>query len=136
MDRTFESLLIEAFPRLYRYGAFCACHAGWFPLLWRLSTRLEGLISQLPEPEQKEYFSDEIKEKWGLLSFYLSNETEEMSQAIKAAWEESGRICEECGAPGILLHKGGWVLTRCLTHAPAGSQMVEIWHQDTSTEQG
>jgi hypothetical protein len=127
MDQILEERLIKGFPRLYRNGMYFECHDGWFDLLWRLSARLEDLISQRPRPEQKRYFAMQVKEKWGTLSFYLSNETEEMSQAIEAVWEESGRICEECGAPGILLRKGGWVLTSCLTHAPAGSQPVTIW---------
>jgi hypothetical protein len=138
MDQILEERLIKGFPRLYRNGMYFECHDGWFALLWRLSARLEDLISQGPGPEQKRYFAMQVKEKWGLLSFYLSNETEEMSQAINAAWEESGHICEECGAPGTLLHKGRWALTRCLMHAPAGSQPIEAWipeDQDTTTGQ-
>lgn len=124
MERTLEEGLKAAFPRLYREGVYCACWDGWAALLWRLSAQLEALISQVPEEEQHEYFAVQVKEKWGRLRFYLSTATEVMEQAVEAALEDSGQICEKCGIPGIMLYDGGWVLTRCQQHAPEGSQPI------------
>jgi hypothetical protein len=126
MDRALEDQLAAAFPRLYRFSAYCACHDGWFELIWRLSARLEALIAQEPDEDQAEYAASEIKEKWGQLSFALWNYTDEMLEATLAALGESRQVCEECGAPGTLLRDGGWVLTRCPAHAPAGSQPIEF----------
>lgn len=122
MDLALEDRLMAAFPRLYRLGAYCECHDGWFTLLWRLSGRLEELISEIPESEQAAYFAMQVKEKWGQLRFYLSTSTKAMFEATEAALEESGHLCEECGSPGTLLHQGGWVMTRCPLHAPRGSR--------------
>lgn len=125
MDSALEDRLTRAFPRLYREGLYGECHDGWFALLWRLSVRLEDLISQLPELEQEGYFVVQVKEKFGQLRVYLSHYTEDMFQATEAALKDSGYICEYCGEPGILIHKGGWVMTRCLMHAPSGSVPIE-----------
>ncbi len=122
MDSALEARLKATFPKLYRNSAYCACHDGWFCLIWRLSTQLEELISQVPEPEQEAYFAMQVKEKWGQLRFDLSTETDEMFQATEAALEESEQVCELCGAAGTLLNDGGWFMTRCSMHAPAPSQ--------------
>lgn len=122
MNRTLEDRLKVAFPKLYRESAYCECHDGWFPLIWRLSAHLEELIAQMPEPEQEAYFAMQVKEKWGQLRFYLSTETDEMFQAIEAALRESEQICELCGASGTVLCDGGWFMTRCPEHAPVPSQ--------------
>jgi hypothetical protein len=116
MDSALEDQLVEAFPKLYRDGAYCECRDGWFALIWRLSVRLQELISQLPEAEQKEYFAMQFKEKYGQLRFYPSTATDEMLETIDAATDESGHICEICGAPGTIYSKG-WVMTRCPLHA-------------------
>jgi hypothetical protein len=137
MDAALEDRLKAAFPRLYRAGVSCECHNGWFALVWRLSGQLEELISQGPEAEQATYFAVQVKEKWGQLRFYLSASTEAMFQATEAALEESGYLCEVCGAPGTIVHQSGWVMARCPSHAPRGSQQVASGqsHQGNLTAQ-
>lgn len=122
MHPTLEDQLQSAFPKLYRKGAYCECHDGWFLLIWRLSAHLEELIAQAPEPEQDAYFADQVKEKYGQLRFYLYDSTEEMFQATQAASRESEQICELCGTPGTLLCDRGWFMTRCPLHTPVLSQ--------------
>jgi hypothetical protein len=122
MHPALEDRLLAAFPRLYRAGAYCECHDGWFALLWRLSGQLEELIAQMPEPGQAAYFAVQVKEKWGQLRFYLSASTAAMLQATEAALEESGHLCELCGAPGTLVQQGGSFMTRCSVHVPGGLQ--------------
>jgi hypothetical protein len=136
MNAALEDRLMAAFPRLYRAGAYCECHDGWFALLWRLSGQLEGFISQMPEPEQVAYFAVQVKEKWGQLRFYLSTSTEAMLQATEAALEESGRLCEICGAPGTLMHQGGCVMTRCPLHVPGGIQQGKQDTEDLAPSTG
>ena len=123
MDPVLEDRLMAAFPRLYRERLHCDCAGGWFTLLWHLSAQLEELISQLSEPEQEEHFAVQIKEKWGLLTFYLSTYTDDMQRVIAAAEEESRHICEVCGASGTL-YDNGRLMTRCPQHAPEGRQPV------------
>lgn len=129
--------LIEAFPHLYRRQegpegsagismlyAF-ECRDGWFDLLWWLSAQLEALIAAFPEKEQSKYVPGTIKEKWGTLRVYLWHETPEMQQVIRLAEQQSGRVCEECGAPGSLMSFHGIAMTRCPAHDPARSQHQE-----------
>jgi hypothetical protein len=118
MDLVQKDQWKAAFPYLYRTGASFECLDGWSDLLWQLSTKLEELISQLPESERAAYFAVQVKEKWGKLRFYLSTSTEDMDTVIYEAEEQSGHLCERCGAPGALLAHGGWVMTRCAEHVP------------------
>lgn len=120
--------LIEAFPHLYRRQegpeesagvskpyAF-ECRDGWFDLLWWLSGQLDALIAALPEEEQSNYVPGTIKEKWGTLRVYLWHETPEMQRVIRLAEQQSARVCEECGAPGMLMSFHGIAMTRCPAH--------------------
>lgn len=61
----------------------------------------------------------QIKEKFGTLRFYLSEETDEMSKLIEEAEAKSAETCEVCGAPGTpgtLGKNGYWITTLCETH--------------------
>lgn len=60
--------------------------------------------------------ASQVKEKFGTLRFYMSSETEEMSEAIEEAEEESARTCETCGRGGRLRPKLGWIQTLCWWH--------------------
>ncbi len=54
MATALENRLTEAFPgSIGREGLWCECHGGWFWMLWRLSARLEELITQVPASEQE-----------------------------------------------------------------------------------
>lgn len=62
---------------------------------------------------KRHYFSaSQVKEKYGTLRFYMSGETDAMSEAINEAEDESAKTCENCGGPGKV-YDGGWVVTRC-----------------------
>ncbi len=83
---------------------------GWHDLLVRLVTDLlalgwNGEVSQ-------------VKEKFGGLRFYINAGTSELWDRIDVAESESLRTCEECGKPGSMRNKRGWLSTRCDEHAP------------------
>ncbi len=77
---------------------------GWLPILDRLAEDLVrmGWDRQL----------DQVKEKFGTLRFYLRASTAEMGERIDRAISESGRTCENCGAPGRRAGRG-WIRTLC-----------------------
>ncbi|WP_344589334.1 hypothetical protein [Actinomadura vinacea] len=101
---------------------------GWHPLLRRLH---EQLIAVNPD-----YQVRQLKEKWGMLRIYLATglqrgdfietgrlpdeqesqrmarEDDEARRLVRAAEEESGRICESCGEPGEA-RKERWIKTLC-----------------------
>lgn len=69
---------------------------------------------------------DQVKEKFGGLRLYSSSlpetseaENEAMWDALEAIMNRSTSICEQCGAPGQLVVRGGWYRTACPPHAAA-----------------
>ncbi len=89
---------------------------GWFRIIYDLSAELESLIEKLPPEERNNYFTVQVKEKFGLLNFYMSKITEEMRSLICEAEGKSASTCEECGRQGKL-RGGRWLKTLCDVHA-------------------
>ena len=58
----------------------------------------------------------QVKEKFGILTFYYDGGDNAVNAAVDAARQRSTTICEFCGEPGILYYKG-WIKTLCKTHA-------------------
>jgi hypothetical protein len=123
-----DEALCRDFPLLYRdrhapKHTTCMCWGfpgdGWEPLIRRLSVKLEAAIAVMPEDERELCRAFQVKEKYGTLRFYMTTETEEMSEWIAEAEDESAVTCEECGAPGRLRSKG-WLYTACDEHAKEG----------------
>jgi hypothetical protein len=56
--------------------------------------------------------ASQVKEKFGMLSFYMTSETEEMTRAIQEVEAESARTCESCGGPGGVVGEG-WLRATC-----------------------
>lgn len=67
--------------------------SGWHPLLLRLHEQLLATSSG--------YRVDRLKEKYGTLRLYISGRfiSAEAKRLVRAAEEESSRICEYCGNP-------------------------------------
>lgn len=90
---------------------------GWYSLIEKLSLQLEEILLKIPEQERKNYRAIQIKQKFGLLRFYLSDSTPEMDALILQAEENSGRICEICGEPGEIVNISSARRTRCVIHS-------------------
>lgn len=73
------------------------CGRGWRPLLEKLSARLEAMILALPRQERRHYRCVQCKEKLGL-RFYMSCQTDAMTEVIDEAEGLSLSICQDCGA--------------------------------------
>ena len=58
----------------------------------------------------------QVKEKFGGLRFYINNGSDAIYDRIEAAENESLKVCEVCGASGVL-RGGGWLKTLCDEHA-------------------
>ena len=117
-----DNKLVETFPKLYKdrnadmhQTAMCwgfECGDGWFDIIWRLSSRLEYLINQVPEEEQGNYRAAQVKEKYGGLRFYMTLSTDKMNEVIQLYEDMSYEICEICGELGKV-NIEGWLMTRC-----------------------
>jgi hypothetical protein len=109
--------LMHTFPRLFDHvdGLYpFRCGDGWYHLIRDLATQLVAL-----EPPEADLHVIQIKEKFGGLRFYTRVQLSAVSQRlIEDAEARSFTICEACGAPGALQHRGGWYRTRCPHHAP------------------
>jgi len=108
--------LFEDFPELYvgkdkplteNLMAFgFECMDGWFDLIYELS----GKIVEL-DPKCE---AIQVKEKFGLLRFYVGPTTIEILDLREDYEDMSSGICESCGSTeGVSQTKRGWITTLC-----------------------
>lgn len=139
MKKEYQQIIINQCPNLFaklneQPGGYVLpiyfgieCGDGWFDLIKDLCIKIESIINKLPEERQKFTHASQIKEKFGLLRFYMSNYIKEIDEEIDKAEELSGKICETCGKPGKLYVRGGhWVYTSCGEHAGDGEPATYV----------
>lgn len=127
MKKELDALLCERYPLIFadRHGDMTKtcmvrgfeCGDGWFELVDTLCACLQSRTRNNDGPQ---VVAIQVKEKMGVLAFYVDQADEEQWGMIAMAEAMSARICEECGAPGQVLAQGMF-LTRCPAHAPAGA---------------
>lgn len=59
----------------------------------------------------------QVKEKLGVLRFYLDRSDERLHDIIGRAEQRSAQMCEVCGAHGRLHSDSRWLRTRCDAHS-------------------
>lgn len=82
------------------------CGDGWEPLIRRMCEKLEPLDAEIYQ----------IKEKFGGLRVGIGTTTDEISQIVDDAEEESWDVCEDCGEQGSPRPDLGWIRTLCAKH--------------------
>lgn len=139
MRQELDDKLVKDFPLLYadRYASVTqSCMPwgfdvgdGWFDIVYELSSKLENFIknfksevcefcyyapNECPCPEFKPLRPKavQVKEKFGLLRFYMSHSSDEIDEYIRAAVAKSKVTCELCGAEGKLVGEV-WLSVRC-----------------------
>jgi hypothetical protein len=123
MRKDLDEALVHDFPNLYRdrcgdknvtcmYWGFDVGD-GWEPIIRNLSERLEIIILSLAEEIRPQYAAFQVKEKFGVLRYYLINSTAEMDEAISDAVNLTAETCETCGQPGKLVTRMNWLRTTC-----------------------
>ena len=55
----------------------------------------------------------QVKEKFGMLSFYMTQSNDEIRTLIRAAERSTQETCEACGKPGSKTPNKHWAYTRC-----------------------
>ena len=78
---------------------------GWNNIIYDLNKKLEA--------EKPDYQIFQIKEKFGGLRFYTDKLPYLGWDYIKEAEKLSLKTCEECGRPGKIWSRRGWVRTLC-----------------------
>ncbi len=82
---------------------------GWDQLVYDLHESIKALFPH--------YHVYQIKEKFGMLRYYCSVESEPpVRDLIREAEKKSASICQTCGAPGSMRSLNGWSATLCDAH--------------------
>ena len=134
MDKNLELELVKKYPKILReYGGdpkqTCMSwgiehDSGWFKLLDECMAKLQyfcDLCSR--DGEEVQVVANQIKEKYGTLSFYTSVyggdniQHDIIDDIIDKAERKSVYTCEVTGEHGVPCKKGGWYRTLCYEQA-------------------
>ena len=123
MDPKLDATLVKKYPLLYAdrgkpmaESAMCwgFQHGdGWYKIIAKLSAKLEALIKKEPRTTRGAFTASTVKEKFGILRFYMNTCTDRMDELIKKAEVESAKTCESCGKPAKVQWRGGWANCLC-----------------------
>ena len=108
MREALSDLLSHRYPKLYPHG-YVELNDGWFGILDALS---EVVIGWAAHAGRKPVPADQIKEKFGTLSYYTNRLDGSEIGSVIMAEEMSSRICEITGRRGRLSRRGSWYATR------------------------
>jgi len=110
--------IVKDHPLLYPEGMTFECMDGWLDIIEELSDKLERELEKLEVCKwgYRTAHAVQVKEKFGGLRFYMSTETEHMSQHIREAEDRSYETCEVCGKPGKV-KPAKWLVVRCEEHS-------------------
>jgi len=131
MNRKLDRFLVKRFQSIFaqRYQdmtttAMCwgfMCGDGWARLIYDLCLKIELLEKTFGIVIE----ASQVKEKYGLLCFYVYSDYTKVSNAklgkmlcsmvsdlICSAEDRSGQLCEVCGDYGQV-YPGSWIVTRC-----------------------
>ena len=137
MNKDLDAKLCSDFPILFRdrnedMTKTCMCWGfecgdGWEPIIRDLCRVIDNHIynennhlkykTKLQDTEFTpiECHIDQIKEKFGILRFYVDYEDDYIYGAISMAENVSSRTCEVCGKEGKL-NDDGWLSVKCDEH--------------------
>ena len=85
---------------------------GWWP---RIKKLCEDITEVLNHSKCSGFMVDQVKEKFGGLRFYVSNDNDEIKSLIYEAESDCSKICETCGKEGSPDNtpSGRWIKTLC-----------------------
>jgi hypothetical protein len=100
----------EKCPKLYRKSISFDCGIGWSDIIRDLSIKIEEILNR--NPDLQEICALQVKEKYGKLRFYLSDETEEIMDLVSETEAQSSQVCENCGMYGKIRNMR-WLMVKC-----------------------
>lgn len=131
MSPELDSQLVKKYPVIFkdRFGdmkktAMCwgfECGDGWYHLIDSLCGQITHHLKYNAKPDTTPFVCSQVKEKFGTLRFYGDGGDDKIDAFIWFAESFSGRICEQCGAPGKV-RGGTWLYTSCNEHAREGDK--------------
>ena len=118
MNESNEKKLLKDFSHLYRryrrpttetsMRMGFQCGDGWFNLIYDLSQKIEARLKEEPADFAEQFAVEQVKEKFGILTYSASGGSEAISRLIREARARSAKTCEACGKPGQLRRKKGF----------------------------
>jgi hypothetical protein len=86
--------IVAKCPKLYQRGMDFECGDGWQKIVRHLSFQIEKVLEKT---DRTDMFAVQVKEKYGRLRFYMSQETREIQELISDTEALSTQTCELCG---------------------------------------
>lgn len=105
---SFVQMLKTKHPELLAPIRFIDVEDGWFGIVWSLLDKI-----QVADPESVVL---QIKEKFGVLRFYVKTSEakhEEVMRLVNEAVDRSAKTCEFTGRPGQRRNVNQWIKTCC-----------------------
>lgn len=84
------------------------CGDGWFGLIYDLSQKIDVQLKEKSGKFAEQFAVEQVKEKFGILTYSASGGSEAISRLIREARARSAKTCEACGKPGQLRRKKGF----------------------------
>lgn len=128
MKKENDDYLVNKYPKIFvdRYGDIkktlmpfgFSCGDGW---LWLIDNLCSSIQWRIDNPSWKDgkpievpqVVAVQIKEKFGMLRFYVDGGNDETHTMIRFAESLSYSICEICGSTKNVGHTNGWIITIC-----------------------
>jgi len=108
MNEKNTEYLLTTYPNLYEDVHNFACGDGWFKIIEELSAEIYNEVQRA----ECSCLVTDVKEKYGTLRYYADTPSAKIEKLIDKAESESAKICELCGAPGVI--RGSvWFSTYC-----------------------
>jgi len=93
------------------------CDSGWNKLIEDCFKDIDQYIKTYRKELYDTFEILQVKEKYGELRIYTSDETPTISTIIDYYMYKSRVTCEVCGKEGQTCHRGSWYKTLCEEHA-------------------
>jgi hypothetical protein len=121
-NEDFGLYLADKYTNIFKKPLWIECNEGWYDIVDRLSKEINDFATTLnSNGDEQPITVVQIKEKFGGLRYYLnyynlSDETiYKVEQMVREAEKESGKSCEDCGAPAEMCSpRKYWMKTICI----------------------
>jgi hypothetical protein len=108
-----EAELRLHWPVLYHEPVRCGVDIppGWMPLIRDLSEELEPMFAEFAKEDRP--VIEQLKVKFGNLTVYVTDGTQEMHDSIARAGERADHTCMRCGKEGSGQRERGYMSVMC-----------------------
>jgi hypothetical protein len=114
MNTMLKKSICDRYPLIFAQPDVIECGDGWFSLIEVLCYQLHFWINENGAPQ---VVAEQVKSKFGRLSFLYRGGNDVTSGMIYMSEAMSPRICEVCGKPGKTeAAPNRWLRTRCPEH--------------------